>query len=75
MTLEDAKIHIQYIQTVKPDVFNDLGITDNIDDSIIEEAAEIATQTHWGAPEISVELLFNKTLKKLIESQDDINRG
>lgn len=68
MTLEDAKSHIEYIKTAKPEIFKDLGITETTTDNMIEEAAEIATQTHWGAPDISVELLFNKTLKKLIES-------
>ena len=52
---------------MKPEIFKELGINENVTDDIIEKAASIATQTHWGAPEIAVETLFNKTLKKLIK--------
>ena len=67
MTLEDAKAHIEYVKTMKPEIFKDLGINENVTDDVIEKAASIATQTHWGAPEIAVETLFNKTLKNLIK--------
>ncbi len=75
MTFKQAKAHIEYMKITKPEICNDIGITENIDDNIIEAAAEIATQTHWGAPEISVEMLFDKALKKLIVSNYDTTRG
>lgn len=69
MTLEDAKTHIQYVKTMKPEIFKEMGIDESVTDDMIEAAATIATQTHWGTPDISVENLFNSTLKKLIEDK------
>ena len=71
MTLEEAQIHLEYIKANKPSFFSENGITEkNIaDKSLISEAAEIATQTHWGASNVSDEELFNKTLKRLIDER------
>jgi hypothetical protein len=33
MTLEDAKAHIEYVKTMKPEIFKDLGINENVTDS------------------------------------------
>jgi len=71
MTLEEAKIHLEYTQTTKPDFFTENGITENLiaDEALLSEAAAIATQTHWGAANISEEDLFNKTLTRLIKER------
>lgn len=69
MTLEEAEIHIEYIKISKPKYFKEIGITDNImsNKALVSEAAEIATQSHWGASDISEEELFDKILTRLIE--------
>ena len=71
MTLEEAQIHLEYIKANKPTFFTENGIPENIisDKELISEAAEIATQTHWGAINVSEEDLFDKTLVKLIQKK------
>jgi hypothetical protein len=71
MTLQEAKIHIQYIKTKQPDFFTKFGVTeeDLNDESLISQAATIATEAHWGADNVSEEELFNKTLARLVENK------
>lgn len=71
MTLEEAQIHLEYIKASKPSFLSESGITESIiaDEALIQEAADIATQTHWGASGVSEEELFDKTLKRLIDER------
>ena len=71
MTLEEAQIHLEYVKANKPAFLSEHGITEAIiaDEDLIAEAAEIATQTHWGAATVSEEELFDKTLTRLIEER------
>ena len=71
MTLEEAQIHIEYVKAAKPEFLKENNITDKIlaDEALVAEAAEIATQTHWGADNVSEEELFNRTLTRLIEER------
>jgi hypothetical protein len=71
MTLEEAQIHLEYVKAKNPAFLAENGITESIiaDETLITEAAEIATQTHWGAADVSEEELFNRTLKRLIEER------
>ena len=71
MTLEEAQIHLEYVKANKPSFLKENGITESIiaDEALIAEAAEIATQTHWGAADVSEEDLFNSTLTRLIEER------
>lgn len=71
MTLEEAQVHIEYIKASKPQHFREMGITESMiaDEKLVAEAAEIATQSHWGAAGVSEEELFDKTLARLIEER------
>jgi len=68
MTLDDAKTHIQYIKAIKPAIFRELGLTEDIlsNEILIAEAAVIATESHWGAINVSEADIFNNALKRLV---------